>query len=462
MTGETNVVEPIANSELGISATLGGNVPRYTSYPTANHFAAGQGRSLAKDFHRAISESPSVSVYIHIPYCDRMCWFCGCHTKQTNRYLPIKKYIKILCQEMELLHSVLRRRPSLTRLHLGGGSPSLLQSAELVDLRTALEKCFEFSTTADINIEIDPSDVTNDTLENLELFGMTRASIGVQDFDAVVQKAINRPQSFELTSEVVKALRAQGVQSLNIDMLYGLPHQTPERLADTTSKVIALSPDRIALFGYAHVPWMKPQQKLIPETSLPSPRQRLSDASSSARAILAAGYLQVGIDHFAKPTDSLAFSARQGNLRRNFQGYVEDDCDVLIGLGASSISSFPGGYLQNKVATGRYTAAIETGQFAYDRGIVINADDRARGWIIERIMCDFGFRKADLEERFGNASEHYWLLAKSVADGNFKNFVQLEDGAFAVAEQAKPFTRSIAARFDNRLAPDATRHSAAV
>ena len=438
------------------------NVPRYTSYPTANHFVPGGGSALTEQFHAAIRDAQTVSVYIHIPYCDRMCWFCGCHTKQTASYEPVRRYIGTLRKEVLLLAATLGKKPDLARLHLGGGSPSLLRLEELVALKHGLADCFNITPETEVSIELDPSDLDTKQLGHLMAFGMTRASIGVQDFDPAVQGAINRPQSFELTRDIVLALRGAGIASINIDMLYGLPYQTPQRVADTVTKVLSLHPERIALFGYAHVPWMKPHQKLIPVAALPGAEQRLSDAIHAAELIVAAGYDAIGIDHFAMPADRLALAAHNGTLRRNFQGYVEDNCNVLIGLGASSISQFPGGFLQNEVASGRYAAAIEAGHFAYDRGIAITIDDRARGWIIEQIMCAFGFSKERLAEQLGGKAEAYWSLAQEVAHGNMKNWIDFTAQRFSVRKDARPFARSIAAAFDSGFSPATSRHSAAV
>jgi oxygen-independent coproporphyrinogen III oxidase len=245
------------------------NLPRYTSYPSANHFMPGIGTKLSAALLHAIETSDAVSVYIHIPYCDRLCWFCGCLTKQTLSYGPIQAYMETLGREFQLFRDRLACRPKLSRLHLGGGSPSLLHPEELSRLRHDVDRTFEIAEDAKISVEIDPSDSRCDGFGSFLKFGLSRASIGVQDFDPAVQKAINRPQSFEITRDVVNKLRCLGVSSINIDALYGLPLQSLERLTSTIEKIISLEPDRIALFGYAHVPSIKPHQRMIPGELLP-------------------------------------------------------------------------------------------------------------------------------------------------------------------------------------------------
>ncbi|MEO9168131.1 MAG: oxygen-independent coproporphyrinogen III oxidase [Aestuariivirga sp.] len=438
------------------------NLPRYTSYPPANHFKAGEGLLLVENLFAAARSVGALSIYIHIPYCDRLCWFCGCHTKHTLSYDPIEQYVKTLKKEIALFASKVGSRKRISKLHLGGGSPSLLKTAELTDIRRALEKFGTIDQSTEISVEIDPSDVIGETIANLQAFGLTRASIGVQDFDPVVQAAINRPQTFEQTRDVVIALRAAGVTSLNIDALYGLPLQTPERLQDTIAKVLSLAPDRIALFGYAHIPWMKPHQKLIHDEDLPSGQQRLIDSTQAALSIVAGGYQAIGIDHFAKPYDTLATASRNGKLKRNFQGYTDDDCDVMLGFGPSSISRFPAGYIQNEVATGRYTAAISNGKFAASKGLELHEDDIIRGWIIERLMCDFAFTKAALTAKFGNAADTYWNQAQAIATNDENGLCAIEGSTFALKPEARPLVRVIASKFDSWLNNSKFQYSKAV
>ena len=445
---------------LNIAALLSrqpSGLPRYTSYPPANHFQPEGGPPLLDGLVSAARIAHKLSLYVHIPYCDRMCWFCGCHTKQTLRYEPVADYVKVLAREIVLWGEKLGRKVPVSTLHLGGGSPSLLKRKELELINDALHAAFDFSEDPEVSIEIDPSDVKDDTIANLKAFGMTRASIGVQDFDPLVQAAINRPQSFDLTHDVVKALRAAGIRSINIDALYGLPLQDTVKLARTLMQVLVLEPDRIALFGYAHVPWMKPHQKLIDESTLPDSETRIAQAAFASEMIAGFGYRPIGIDHFAKPDDSLARAAKHGMLHRNFQGYTDDDAKVRLGFGPSSIGCFPGGYVQNEVATGRYTTLIQAGRLALARGLALNDDDRMRSYIIERLMCDFMVGFDDLVRRFGVKALPLISEACSIASGEYGELCWVDDAGLHIADEAQPVVRIVAAQFDAWLKPAETR-----
>jgi oxygen-independent coproporphyrinogen-3 oxidase len=356
----------------------------------------------------------------------------------------------------------LPHRLQVVSLHLGGGSPTLLQADDFAKLRDVLRTHFDFTDDAEISIEIDPSDVTSDQIKGMVDFGLTRASIGVQDFSDVVQKAINRPQSFEVTRDVVNALRAHGIQSINLDVLYGLPHQTTERLMDTVAKTAFLQPDRIALFGYAHVPWMKTHQKMIDEAALPGTIERFEHAMKAADALVDAGYDRVGFDHFALPHDKMAIAARDGTLRRNFQGYTVDPADAMIGFGGSAIGQNRNGYIQNVVPTGQYQAMIDKGELAVGKGYVLTEDDRMRGHVIEQLMCQFSFDKAELVARFGEPARQVLREANVIAAQDRDGFIENNERHFAVIGRGKPFVRAIAAKFDIYFGQGTARHSKAV
>jgi oxygen-independent coproporphyrinogen-3 oxidase len=437
-------------------------VPRYTSYPAAPHFRDGQGQPLMKQLLAGLDAHTPVSVYAHIPFCDKLCWFCGCHTRHTLKHAPIEAYIGSLEQEIALLAQHTGQRTPVAQLHLGGGSPSLLTPHDCTRIRTALEGAFTFSPGSEISVEIDPSDVTAQTLEAMQIIGLTRASIGVQDFDETVQRAINRPQSFELTRDVAAQLRQAGIGSLNIDALYGLPLQTRDRLAKTIEKVISIAPDRVALFGYAHVPWMKKHQQMIREDDLPGALERFEQAEMAAAMLCEAGYERIGIDHFAKPADPLAQAARQGRLHRNFQGYVTDSCETLIGLGASSIGRFAGGYVQNIVATGQYQTAVANAHLPAAKGLALTQDDHVRGWMIERLMCDFEIRFDALQARFGSVASGYVEEARSIAATETDGLCEADADGFRIPHDARAFTRIVAARLDAYLNASGARYSRAV
>lgn len=333
---------------------------------------------------------------------------------------------------------------------------------DLLMLGRKLREKFSFADDAEISVEIDPNDMDEARFDALAGIGMTRASLGVQDFNVRVQQAINREQSFEQTKMVVDAVRARGVGSVNLDMLYGLPHQTLESIESTTRQVLALRPDRIALFGYAHVPWMKKHQTMIDEALLPDATARLVQAEAASRLILAAGYQAVGMDHFALPTDSLAVSARSGRLRRNFQGYTTDQADALIGFGASSIGLLPQGYVQNMPATGEYERRVLAGGLATIRGIELKDADRIRSWVIERLMCDFSFSRCEVLARFGETARELIVEAEMLASKDRDGIFVRAGNRFVVTERGKPFVRSIAAQFDAYLGQGTARHSLAV
>ncbi len=441
----------------------GGAVPRYTSYPTAPHFAATVGPAVMDDLIAAITPDEPVSIYLHVPFCDRLCWFCGCNTKHTLKYGPVEAYVDTVLAEIALLGTRIGFRPLAGQIHLGGGSPSMLRSTDLARLGAALGEVFKISATTEISVEIDPSDVTPDTLDGLRRLGVTRISVGVQDFDPAVQKAINRPQTFEQTRDVIEAVRASGVRSVNVDALYGLPLQTTERLERTIDQVLTLSPDRIALFGYAHVPWVKKHQTMIRDADLPDMEARFVQAQGAEARLLAAGYDKIGIDHFAKPGDTLAIAARGGHLRRNFQGYTTDTCPVLIPLGGSSIGAFSGGFVQNEVATGQYVEAVNAGRLPASRGYAMTEDDRVRAFMIERLMCDFNIDFAAVEQRFGaERARPYIDEMQAIADADTDGLCGADGDSFFIPDDARAFTRLVASRFDAYLAQSGFRYSKAV
>ncbi|TIL82836.1 MAG: oxygen-independent coproporphyrinogen III oxidase [Mesorhizobium sp.] len=445
-----------------LAARLGENVPRYTSYPTAPHFHPGVDADVYRSWFKALEIGDEVSLYLHIPYCDRLCWFCACHTKQTRHYEPVAAYLRSLHAEIATVAGLVSGKAHVRAVHFGGGSPTMLKPVDMIALGTVLRDSFDFLADAKISVEIEPNDMDEARLDALAEIGMARASLGVQDFDPKVQKAINREQSFFQTKAVVDGIRSRGVGSVNLDLLYGLPHQTRESVCSTVAQALSLEPDRMALFGYAHVPWFKKHQTMIDEAWLPGPAERFAQSQIAAHLIIDAGYEAVGIDHFARPDDALAISARAGTIRRNFQGYTEDRCETLIGLGPSSICRFRQGYVQNVPPTAEYRRMVADGGLAAVRGIAFSEDDRVRGWIIERLMCDFGFSATDLVERFGEAGRKLLLQASSIAIGDPARLLELQGDSYVVSAESRPFVRSIAAKFDKYFESGTARHSVAV
>ena len=437
-------------------------VPRYTSYPTSPHFHDGVDSSIYTSWLGQLDESNSISLYIHIPYCDRLCWFCACHTKHTLRYEPIATYLKSLHREILKVGAHVSRDARVTAVHFGGGSPTMVKPDDLTALMNCLRDSFHFAPDVEISVEMDPNDLDEGRYDALAAIGMTRASLGVQDFDEKVQQTINRIQTFEQTKSVVDAVRARGVHSVNCDILYGLPHQTLDTLRDTVKQIISLDPDRIALFGYAHVPWMKKHQTMIPEDALPDVMERYQQMTMAADMLVASGYVAVGIDHFAKPDDKLAVALKNGALKRNFQGYTDDCADALIGLGASAIGKLPQGYVQNMPATGEYERMADGDDLCVVRGIALSDEDRVRGFVIEKIMCDFALDLTALCAIHGSVGHGVATEARDFAMRDRDGLVVIEDGIFKLSEAGRPFARSIAATFDTYLSNGRGRHSVAV
>lgn len=434
-------------------------VPRYTSYPTAPVFspevgAAEQARALA-----ALNPDEPVSVYLHIPFCERLCWFCACRTQGTQTLSPVESYIGTLEQELALLKDTLPEGLRMGRMHWGGGTPTILPPHLIHRLARAVRTVIPPTEDHEFSVEIDPTMVDRAKIAALAEEGMTRASIGIQDFDPKVQQAIGRIQPFDITRRCVEDLRAAGIVSLNADLVYGLPHQDIVRLDDTVTKVLELAPDRVALFGYAHVPWVSKRQKLIDETALPREVERYALATHAADRFVAAGQVPIGIDHFARPGDGLQRAAATGHLRRNFQGYTDDTCPTLIGLGASSISRLPAGYVQNAAATAAYIQRIEAGQLAGARGHVMTPGDLLRARAIEMLMCDFRLDRAALRETFGAAAETLDPVVAEVA-AQFGDFVALSESELRITAAGRPLTRIIASAFDAHV-PEGMRYSQA-
>jgi len=436
-------------------------VPRYTSYPTAPHFHAGIGQAQYEAWLAELPADARISLYLHLPFCDRLCWFCGCHTKQVNRYAPIAHYLQALHDEISRIGALVGQRP-VTAIHWGGGSPSMLAADDIASVTALLRRSFNVTETVEFSVELDPSDMEPAKFDAWAAAGLTRASIGVQDFDPQVQAAINRLQSFDQTRTVVEAMRSRGVASINIDMLYGLPHQTVAGAIDTARQVVSLQPERIALFGYAHVPWIKKHQSMIDDKVLPDSQQRFAQATAAADVLRAAGYVNIGFDHFALPHDAMALAAAAGTLQRNFQGYTVDAHDALIGLGASAIGRLPQGYVQNIVATGEYERHALAGTGTVARGLAFTADDKLRGHAIERLMCDFRLSFAELRQRFGAAAEPVICEAVTFAMEDTKGLATLQPGTLVITDAGRPFVRTVASTFDAYLAQDSARYSKAI
>lgn len=438
------------------------SLPRYTSYPTAPHFGP---QVAAADYRRWLAEladDEPLSLYLHVPFCRSMCWYCGCHTTVTARDEPIARYLASLAAEVELVARALGGRRQVRHVHFGGGTPTLMKPGQFLELMGLLRSTFDLEPSSEVAIEIDPRTLEPPMVKALAAAGTTRASLGVQSFDPAVQLAINRVQSLAESAAAESALRAVGIGAINVDLIYGLPRQSVGSCVETVRKVEHLAPDRIAVFGYAHVPQFKLHQRKIDPAALPGASERNDQAEAIAAALVEAGYVRIGLDHFALPGDPLAAALSNGTLRRNFQGYTTDECETLIGLGASSIGRLPQGHVQNATLISDYQRRIAAGSPATARGRAFAPQDRLRAAVIERIMCDFRVDIDSVCRRFGalplELSNVGQALDRLIADG-----VATRDGnVIAMTEVARPLVRVLAAVFDEYLGQSPVRYSRAV
>lgn len=437
-------------------------LPRYTSYPTAPHFSPSVGEAGYQSWLQSLGGRQPASLYLHVPFCRSMCWYCGCHTSVTKRDDPIEIYTGGLRKEAHLVANTIGERRPISHIHFGGGTPTIMTAEAFADLVDALRQSFSVLPDAEIAVEIDPRTLTEPMTEALGHCGVNRASLGVQSFDPAVQRAINRLQSFEQTASSVERLHRAGVGRLNFDLLYGLPLQTVESCLDTVAKCVELRPDRFSVFGYAHIPSFKKHQRKIAEDALPDSLERHRQSETIAEALLDAGYERIGFDHFALPGDKLAVAKREGKLRRNFQGYTDDAADTLIGLGASAIGRMPQGFVQNVVATRDYLARISEGRLATAKGYAFTEDDRFRADIIERIMCDMAVDLPRIAQLHGRDAESAIVdrprIESLIADGA----VTMTNERISVSDGAEFLVRSVASVFDAHLARSAATHSRAV
>ena len=437
-------------------------LPRYTSYPTAPHFVASVGSGNYGPWLKAVPRGSDASLYLHLPFCRSMCWYCGCHTTITARDEPIARYVEALHREIELVVERLPGRIVARHIHFGGGTPTLMQPAQFIALMDKLREHFDIPMDAEVAIEIDPRTLDQAMVDALGAGGVTRASLGVQSFDPIVQRAINRIQTIEETGAAVDALRQAGIAAINFDLIYGLPHQTVWSCVETALQALELKPDRFAVFGYAHVPTFKLHQRKILESTLPSGSERHAQAEAIAGVLTSAGYRRIGLDHYAKPTDALAVAAEAGTLHRNFQGYTTDACDTLLGFGASAIGKLPQGYVQNSVLIGDYQRRIAAGELPSGKGLAFAPEDQLRAAVIERIMCDYQVDLAEVCGRFG--ADPIALADSAGGLGQlYEDGIARRDGnIIAIAKGARPLVRVLAAAFDQYLDAAPARYSRAV
>lgn len=441
---------------------LGKPVPRYTSYPPATAF---QNDVRHETYEAALSLVPPeqpVSLYLHVPFCKSVCLYCGCHTCPTQDHDKIARYMTSMSREMELVAATAPRSRKISHIHFGGGSPNILSEKDWGLVMNGLARRFDLSSCNEIAVELDPRLVTKAQARTLGLLGVTRVSLGVQDFDPEVQHAIGRVQDAEMIAQACAELREAGIARINFDLMYGLPFQSPLSVAETARRAVKMKPDRIALFSYAHVPQVKKHQRALEQYVLPGPALTLALENASRNVLREAAYVEIGIDHFARADDPLAKAAFAGKIRRNFQGYTDDTSPHILGLGASSIGRVADHFYQNIKEIDAYQARIAEGTFATTRGLRVSGEDKLRGAIIESLMCTMS---VDIETVCHD--HHYSPAALSASLEKLKVYedaglMKRKGGRITLATRNRMAVRVIAACFDTYIRTPETPVSRAV
>ncbi len=437
--------------------------PRYTSYPTADRFVEAFG---PEDYTQALTLRRTgiansllpLSLYIHIPFCESLCYYCACNKIITKHHDRAAEYLRYLSREVDLHTAEMGMGQTVSQLHLGGGTPTFLSDDELRELMAMLRRSFSFVPGGEYSIEVDPRTVDAQRLDVLAELGFNRLSFGVQDFDPAVQKAVHRVQPAEQVFALVAAARERGFESINVDLIYGLPLQSPESFDRTLAQICELRPDRIALYAYAHLPERFKPQRRIATVELPGGAAKITMLSRSLQALVGAGYVYVGMDHFALPDDALAVAKRQGRLHRNFQGYsTQPDCD-LIGLGVSSIGRIGATYSQNSKTLSEYYDALDHGRFPIVRGLALSRDDLVRRTVIMALMCQGALQFESIELAYLlNFKEYFAAELQSLKVLEEQNMLVLDDSGIQVTAQGWFFVRAVAMVFDRYLQTDRTR-----
>jgi len=440
-------------------------VPRYTSYPTAVQFTDAAGTEQHAEWLGEVGRKEAVSLYVHVPFCEVLCWYCGCNTQVGRHQSTFDTYTDLVCLEIDRVAAKLGARPSAAAVHWGGGTPSAIGTKRMARIMDKLREYFEFLPETEIAVEMDPRVLSPEDIDTLTgEMGVNRTSIGVQDFDAEVQAAVNRVQPYDLVADTVAQLRRGGIEDLNLDLMYGLPFQRQDNFSTSADLAVGLQPERMTLFGYAHVPWMFSHQKLIEESDLPNAEERLMLFDEALRRLEAADYVHIGLDHFSKTDSEMTIAQREGRLHRNFQGYTTDTAKTLIAFGASAISTLPGGFIQNKSAARDYMNAIKAGGLGTNRGVGLTDEDRLRSHIIERLMCDFHVDLDAVCDQFGvpvaDLAADLGKLDPLIAD----NLVAVDGWRVDVLPPGRMLVRMACAAFDQYHSPnpDKPAHARAI
>jgi len=457
--------DALSTASLAALASQIGPVPRYTSYPTAPHFQAARDDALWRGWLQALPDDSRFALYVHVPFCREMCWYCGCNTQVLKSDRTLQHFLQLLLTEIDRTVALLPGTPQLSSLHFGGGTPSILGADGLQRIAERLYGHFGILENTEIAIELDPRRFDAALLPGLKALGVNRASLGVQSLDARVQDAINRHQPLDMVMRTADALRSAGITAINLDLIYGLPHQTVDTTIETVRRSLELRPDRIALFGYAHVPWMKPHQTKIDTAILPDTAERFAQEAAAAAVLTEAGYYRVGLDHFARADDPMAKLAAAGDLHRNFQGYTTEVGDVLLGFGPSAISTLPQGYAQNISAVAGWREAVGGGVLPVAKMRAVTAEDRLRRAVIEQLMCHL---RVDLEALAAANDQPAALFDADLPRLALleQHGIVLRDGyRLHIPETGRSMLRQVCAAFDSYLqVPQDTmpqRHAAA-
>ncbi len=426
--------------------------PRYTSYPTANNFSELSLEEYKRQSVMSNQRRTTISLYCHIPFCDTVCYYCGCNKVVTKDKSRAEPYIEALFKEIDMQSSLFDKDRLVEQMHFGGGTPTFLSGEQIIRISNKLQQTFNFSAEGEYSIEIDPRGIDESLIESLAIARFNRISLGVQDFDLEVQKAINRVQSFEQTKAVIGMSRENGFKSISIDLIYGLPRQSKDTFKETLKSVKELLPDRISLFNYAHLPQLFKPQRRIDIEELPSPSEKLDIFQYSLEYLIEIGYTYIGMDHFALPDDPLAIAQSKGNLYRNFQGYsTHSECDI-IGLGLSSIGQVADSFSQNEKNLDKYYQAIESGQLPIVKGLIINQDDKIRRDLIMELICHFEINISSLEKRYSIKFANYFASSlEKLSEMQNDGLIEMKNDSLKVLDKGRILVRNICMIFDNYL-----------
>ncbi len=435
--------------------------PRYTSYPSALYFNEEIDPAPVLEYSSANTDP--VSLYLHIPFCEKLCWFCGCHTIITRNHHHATAYLDLLSREFDILLPRLQPNRRAVQLHFGGGTPNFLSPDQIARVGEMLAERFSFDPESENSVELAPGHLDREKVDAFAAIGMNRASFGIQDSNPEVQEAIHRIQPESVNIETMEWLRGSGFISVNVDLIYGLPRQTPETFRRTLDHAVGLEPDRIALFGYAHVPWVKPHQKILEDKGLPSGSERLTLFLLALRRLQEAGYVYIGMDHFARKDDELAVARQSGELYRNFQGYSTRAGHEILAFGISSISQNAEGYRQNEKTPDGFRDAVEAGRLPIAKAYVMTTEDKLRQRVIQDVMCRLALDFGAIEDAYGiDFKTHFADALRKLEPLAEDKLVEIGNAVITVTQLGRLFIRNIAMAFDAYTAPKAEAYSKTV